>query len=348
MNAAFLEMTLEQLCEAAVAAGQPAYRAEQLADWVYRKGVTEARQMTNLPAGFVERFAILTSRVVKESPSRDGAVKLLLEFEDGQQAETVLIPTARRATACLSTQIGCGMGCAFCATGLDGFRRNLTASEILQQILHLRRAAGRRVTHVVFMGMGEPLANYEATMAAVRAIVDPQRFGISARAVTISTVGLPKQIRRLAKEDLPVTLAISLHGPNDALRRQLMPLAARYSLEDILAAAQDFYASRKREVTLEYVLLGGLNDTNVCAEALAQIARRLRCTVNLIPYNPVASLPYRRPAQAAGKSFAERLCRRGVRAHLRRERGLDVDAACGQLRQRLTLQQQGTAHQGEQ
>jgi 23S rRNA (adenine2503-C2)-methyltransferase len=245
-----------------------------------------------------------------------------------------MIPTERFATACLSTQVGCAMGCAFCASGMGGLERNLTAGEILEQVLHLQQACGRRITHVVFMGMGEPLANYEAVVAAVRAIVDPRRFGISARHVTVSTVGLPKQIRRLAGELLPVSLAISLHAPNDALRRQLIPSAARFPIDEILAAAHEFFQSRKREVTLEYVLLGGLNDTNVCAEALARLAGRLRCNVNLIRYNPVESLPYRRPSQAAVQAFAQRLRRKGVNVQVRRSRGLDAQAACGQLRRR--------------
>jgi 23S rRNA (adenine2503-C2)-methyltransferase len=328
-----LEMTVEGLREAVESAGQPAYRAEQIADWVYRKAVAEPAEMTNLPRDLAGRLGVMTSAVAGRADARDGTIKLLLALADGERIETVLIPTARRATACLSTQVGCAFACRFCATGLDGFRRNLTAGEILEQLLHLRRAAERDITHVVFMGMGEPLANYDATLAAVRAIIDPARFGISARRVTVSTVGLPKPMRRLAAEDLPITLAISLHAPNDALRRELIPAAARAPVEKILAAAEAFFASRKREVTLEYVLLRGVNDTGVCAEALARIARRLRCNVNLIRYNRVASLPYEPPGRAAVSAFAARLRRRGVNVHVRRSRGLDAHAACGQLRQ---------------
>jgi 23S rRNA (adenine2503-C2)-methyltransferase len=329
-----LDMTPEQLAAEMEALGQPEYRADQLMDWVYRKGVTDPAKMTNVAPAVAGQLTILTSRVVQRSDSIDGTTKLLVELQDKGRIECVLIPTETRATACLSTQVGCGMGCTFCASGTGGLERNLTVGEMLEELLHLRGATGRRITHVVFMGMGEPLANYEGTVGAIRAIIDPRRFGISARHVTVSTVGLPKQIRRLASENLPITLAISLHAPNDALRRQLIPSAGRFPIDEILAAAQGFFQARKREVTLEYVLLAGLNDTNVCAEALARIARRLRCNVNLIRYNPAGSLPYRRPSQAAVQAFADRLTRRGVNVHARRSRGLDAEAACGQLRRR--------------
>ena len=333
-----LEMTFEELRDAMADAGGKPYRAGQLADWVYTKGVTDPTAMTNLPTALAERFEILISRAVSRADSRDECVKLLIETHDSEHVETVLIPDQRRTTACLSTQVGCAMGCTFCASGADGLRRNLAAGEILEQILHLRQASGRTITHVVFMGIGEPLANYEATVAAVRAIVDPRRFGISARRVTISTVGLPGQIRRLAKENLPVTLAISLHAADDILRRELIPTARRYPIREILSAAEEYYEARKREITLEYVLLSDVNDSPLCAEALARIARRLRCNVNLIRYNPAAALPYRPPAQAGVEAFAERLRRRGVNVQIRRSRGADAEAACGQLRRRRAAQ----------
>jgi 23S rRNA (adenine2503-C2)-methyltransferase len=331
-------MTPEQLAAEMEALGQPEYRADQLMDWVYRKGVTDPAKMTNVAPAVAGQLTILTSRVVQRSDSIDGTTKLLVELQDKGRIECVLIPTETRATACVSTQVGCGMGCTFCASGTGGLERNLTVGEMLEELLHLRGATGRRITHVVFMGMGEPLANYEGTVGAIRAIIDPRRFGISARHVTVSTVGLPKQIRRLASENLPITLAISLHAPNDALRRQLIPSAGRFPIDEILAAAQGFFQARKREVTLEYVLLAGLNDTNVCAEALARVARRLRCSVNLIRYNPVPTLLYRRPSQSAVQAFAQHLRRRGVNVHVRRSRGLDAQAACGQLRRRSDIQ----------
>jgi 23S rRNA (adenine2503-C2)-methyltransferase len=331
-----LDMTIEQIKDSITALGQPAYRADQLADWVFKKGVGDPAAMTNLPPAIRDQVAVLTSKVAARTDSEDGTIKLLLEYADGQRIECVLIPTETRATACLSTQVGCNMGCAFCASGADGMARNLTSGEILQQILHLQQAAGKKITHAVFMGMGEPLANYENTLAAVRAIVDPLRLGVSARHVTISTVGIPKAIRRLAGEDLPVTLAISLHAPNDILRRQLIPLAERFTIEEILSAAQYLFEARGREITLEYVLLGGVNDTPVCAEAMGKIAHRVRCNVNLIRYNPVPGLPYERPTQAAVHSFVLRLERAGVNVHVRKSRGIDASAACGQLRRAAT------------
>ncbi len=334
MNPSVLDMTLPELQQAVVAAGQPAYRAKQLADWIYRKGVTDPARISNLAPAFVGQFDIMTSRVLQRLDSTDGTIKLLIEFADGERVETVLIPEPKRTTVCLSTQAGCAMRCSFCASGLDGLKRNLTGGEILQQMLHLWQESTQRPTNVVFMGTGEPLANYEATVAAVRAIIDPDRFGISARHVTVSTVGLPKQILRLARENMPITLAISLHAPLDAIRRELIPAAQQNPIEEIIAAADEFFHSRNREITLEYILLGGVNDTNVCAEALARIAHRLRCNVNLIRYNPVPALPYEAPTDASVRTFVERLEKRGVNVHVRRPRGLDADAACGQLRRR--------------
>ena len=328
-----LAMNTDDLRQVVADLGWPAYRADQLADWVYRKGVTDPAAMTNLPRKLAESFDILTSRVVARRESRDGTIKLLLEYPDAQRVEAVLIPDSPRATACLSTQVGCAFGCKFCASGMKGLGRNLKSGEILQQLLHLRQAAGRRITHVVFMGMGEPLANYQPTLQAVRAIIDPKRFALSARNVTVSTIGLPAAIRKLAKEALPITLAISLHATNDDLRRKLMPTAARAAkVDDVLAAAETFYASRNREITLEYLLLEGVNDDIACAEGLIGVAHRLRCNVNLIVYNPVESLPYQPSDPKTVQAFLGRLKKRSVNVHLRRSRGSDIAAACGQLR----------------
>ena len=333
-----LDISPSELVEELAAMGQPAYRARQVLQWVWQHGVCDFAEMTNLPkplrAELAGRLVVLTGRPAARSDASDGVVKLLVEWSDGQATETVMIPAARRCTACLSVQVGCPVGCAFCASGLDGVARDLSAGEILEQLFHLRSAAARRITHVVLMGMGEPLLNYDATVAAVRAMVDPARGGISARRVTVSTVGLPSQIRRLAREDLPITLAISLHAPNDDLRRQLVPAARAVSIEALLAAASDFFARRGREVTLEYVLLGGVNDTPACADQLARLARRLRCNVNLIRFNPVPGVPFVPPRESALRSFLERLRRRGLNVHLRASRGADAEAACGQLRRR--------------
>jgi len=333
-----LDSTPEALAGDLKARGQPAYRTRQILDWAWRKGAPDFAAMTNLPRGLRDELAAETvvraGRVAARSDAADGVVKLLLAWADGEQIETALIPAQRRATACVSTQAGCPVGCSFCASGADGLRRNLSAGEIVEQVLWLQDAAERAVTHVVFMGMGEPLLNYDATVAAVRALTDPRRGGLSARRVTVSTVGLPREIRRLAREDLPITLAISLHAPTDALRRELIPWPGLPPLAEVIGAAQAFFQARKREVTLEYVLLGGVNDTNVCAEGLSRLAHQLRCNVNLIPYNPVSALPYRRPGRQAVRAFADRLQRRGVNVQVRRSRGADANAACGQLRRR--------------
>jgi 23S rRNA (adenine2503-C2)-methyltransferase len=350
MSISVLEMTIDELSRALVEAGEQAYRARQLADWVYRKGVTDPAMMTNLPAGTLEKIAVLTSRLIGRTDSRDGAIKLLLEFPGLDEpakpshVETVLIPEALRTTACLSTQVGCAMGCTFCASQIGGLDRNCTSGEMLQQVLHLQHASEQRVTNVVFMGMGEPLANFDELARALDALTDPQRFGLSARKITVSTIGLPEGIRRLTALDLPVTLAISLHAPDDELRRRLIPPAKAFSIDQVIAAAREFYHARKREVTLEYLMLAGVNDTPQQADQLAHIARKLRCNVNLISYNPVDGLAYRRPTAATVKAFSARLASKGINVHTRRSRGLDASAACGQLRRRVA---EGTASPGE-
>ncbi len=332
-----LDKTPAELALAVAERGWPPYRTDQIIDWVYRKGVGDPAGMPNLPREITAELQVLTARLAARADSADGTVKLLLEFPDAQAVECVLIPTGERHTACLSTQAGCGMGCRFCASGLDGLQRNLTSGEILEQMLALRQAVPGRISNVVFMGSGEPLANYEATLGAIRAIVDPERFGLSARSVTVSTVGLPAAIRRLAREGLAVTLAISLHAPNDALRRTLLPAADNTTIAEILTAAKDFFHARKREVTLEYVLLADVNDSALCADGLAGLAGRLRCNVNLIGYNEVSGMEYRAPTPAGVKAFAQRLTDRGVNVHVRHSRGADTHAACGQLRGAVRL-----------
>ena len=315
-----------------VDAGHKAFRAKQLGDWVYGKGVTDPATMSNLPDAVTDEFTFLTSSIAARAESRDGTTKLLLDLCDGCQVETVLIPSDKRTTACVSTQAGCAVGCTFCASGMDGLQRNISAGEILEQLIHLRQATGTVPTNVVFMGMGEPLANYEATIAAVRAIIDPDRFGISARRVTVSTIGIPAAIRRLAGEDLAITLAISLHAPTDELRREIIPTAAKYTIDEILSAASEFYDARKREVTLEYVLLEGVNDADYHARNLSRLARRLRSNVNIIRYNPVPSLSFAPSSRAATDAFIAELRANGTNATLRTARGTDIAAACGQLK----------------
>jgi 23S rRNA (adenine2503-C2)-methyltransferase len=341
-----LDMSPGELKAEVEALGGKSFAAKQIREWIWAKGASEFQAMTNLSLSLREelsrRMVIFSGRIVEEQHSRDDVLKLLLAWPDGEQIETVLIPDGQRQTVCVSTQAGCAMGCAFCASGLAGLKRNLTAGEILEQVLQLQHIAGRRVTNVVFMGVGEPLANYDATVRAVRVLIAPAAGAISARKITVSTAGLPDAIRRLAGEDLPITLAISLHAPDDALRAKLMPAAAKYPIAEILAAAKEFFRARGREVTIEYTLLAGVNDAPAQAGALAKLAGELRCNVNLIRYNPVSTLPFERSDETRTEAFAQRLRHKGVNVHVRRSRGADVDAACGQLRFRQNQAAQKT------
>jgi 23S rRNA (adenine2503-C2)-methyltransferase len=276
--------------------------------------------------------------------STDGTQKLLLSWPGGANAETVMIPDADRRTACISSQIGCPVGCKFCASGIGGAKGNLTTGQIVEQVFALDQLLGprhERVNHIVFMGMGEPLANYANVLGAVRMLHDPRCFNISARKITISTVGVPARMRQLAEEELPLNLAISLHAPNEALRRELIPWAEHFALADILDAARYYFDRTGREVTLEYILLAGVNDRPEHARQLVQVCRTLRANVNLIRYNEVESLPYQRPKADDVMQFQEILRRGGINAHVRRSRGRDIDAACGQLRRRQQEREDG-------
>jgi len=321
--------------------GEPAYRATQIFQWIYERDVTDWAGMTNLSKSLreklAERFVIYSSEIVRRAESTDGTVKLLLRWPDGATSECVMIPTDRQKTACLSSQVGCPVGCRFCASGLDGLQRNLTTGEIIEQALHARRealAAGDRLSNVVFMGLGEPLANYDHVLRAVRILNADWGLNIGARKITISTVGLPKQIRKLGHEGLQLNLALSLHAPSDALRRELIPWARNIGIKELTDACASYFEMTGREITLEYTLLAGVNDTEQNARDLARFVRRLRCNVNLLRYNPVESLPYRRPTAEQAHAFQQRLRGLGVNAHIRKSRGTDIDAACGQLRRR--------------
>jgi 23S rRNA (adenine2503-C2)-methyltransferase len=317
--------------------GQPAYRAKQVLEWVYARGATAYDAMTNLPAALRERLTrelpVFTSGVSRRQESSDGTTKLLLHWPDGATSECVLIPDGERRTACISTQVGCPVRCAFCASGIGGLQRQLTAGQIVEQAMRISElCGGERLTNVVFMGLGEPLANYRATLQAVRTINAPWGMGIAARKITVSTVGLPGAMRNLADEGLQVTLALSLHAPTDDLRRQIIPWAEIVSIDELVDAGRHYFDCTGREVTLEYILLGGLNDGEGHARQLASVARRLRSNVNLIRYNPVAGLPFARPLAEDALRFQEVLRASGINVHMRRSRGMDIDAACGQLR----------------
>jgi 23S rRNA (adenine2503-C2)-methyltransferase len=321
--------------------GWPPFRAAQVLDWVYGKLTSDPERMSNLTKAnrqkLSEAIDFSTAAIATKQISSDGTIKLLLRWPDGGSAETVMIPDGPRRTACVSSQIGCPVGCKFCASGIDGLQRNLTAGQIVEQVFALNvllAKAVERINHVVFMGMGEPLANYENVMRAVRILHDPRGFNIGARKITISTVGLPPRMRQLAGEDLPLNLAISLHAPNEALRRTLIPWAEHFALADILSAAQNYFDKTGREVTLEYILLAGVNDQPEQARQLAKVCKSLRANVNLIRYNPVAELGFDRPGAESCMKFQTILRELGVNAHMRKSRGRDIDAACGQLRRK--------------
>lgn len=318
----------------------PPYRAGQLLEWVYRHGVTDYDQMNNLPKALRARLAdelpFYESTIVSRQESDDGTIKLLLTWTDGATSECVLIPSTQRQTACISTQVGCPVACVFCASGIGGLKRQLSAGQIVEQAMRVRQlcANDARLSNVVFMGLGEPLANYDATVHAVRTINADWGIGIGARKITISTVGLPAQMRRLADEGLQITLALSLHAPTDELRRELIPWAKRVTIQALVDAAEYYFERTGREVTLEYVLLAGVNDSETHAHKLSNVARDLRNNLNVIAYNPVEGLPYERPSAVAVDKFVSILRTRGVNVHVRRTRGRDIDAACGQLRRR--------------
>jgi 23S rRNA (adenine2503-C2)-methyltransferase len=336
----FFDATPQTLATALAAWDEPKYRVDQILDWVYRRGAEDYAAMSNLSkhlrGRLTETLPLFASTIVRRQDSGDGTKKLLLGWSDGTTSECVLIPDGDRRTACISTQVGCPVGCVFCASGLTGLQRQLTTGQIVEQAMRVRQLSGPedRLSNVVFMGLGEPLANYEATVAAVRTLNAEWGMGIGARKITVSTVGLPTQMRRLADEKMQVTLALSLHAPNDELRRRIIPWAERVTIAELVDAASYYFDVTGREITLEYILLGGLNDGDEHAMQLAQVARRMRCNVNLIQYNPVEGLPYLRPGEGRAVAFMDILRSRFINTHLRRSRGLDIDAACGQLRRR--------------
>jgi 23S rRNA (adenine2503-C2)-methyltransferase len=335
-----LDLTYEQLKEFVTSWGEPVYRADQIWGWLYRSLATDFREMTNLPQGLRERLAeatlLQTMKPLEERLSADGLTrKVLFALRDDQTIESVLMHYEQRHTACISTQVGCALGCVFCATGQSGLVRNLTAGEIVEQVLHFAHSLkpeGERLTNVVFMGMGEPLANYEATWQAIETLTHDEGFNLGARRITISTVGLVPGIRRLAEEGKQIGLAVSLHAPTDELRDKLVPVNRRYPLTQLMAACRHYVERTGRRISFEYALISGINDSPEQARRLARLVDGLLCHVNLIPLNPVPESPYRPSSQDRILSFQAELNRSKVSNTLRVERGADIRAGCGQLR----------------
>ena len=324
--------------------GQPKYRADQVARWLYQKRALSFEKMTDLPAALrtqlAEAFSFVRLENLRVLGSKDTTRKFLFRLPDGALIESVLIPASPalygeasdRRTICMSTQVGCAYGCKFCASGLDGFARNLTAAEIVGQFLEVERISEEKINNIVFMGMGEPLANFNNLMRAIDIINSPWGLGLGARHITISTSGLAPQIKQLADQPRQIRLAISLHGATDEVRQQIMPVNRKYPLSVLLEACEYFTARKKQRITFEYILIAGVNDSPSNAADLARVVRKVGAKVNCIPYNTVAGLEWKRPSEAQQDAFMSVLENARVSATIRREKGHDIAAACGQLR----------------
>ena len=319
--------------------GVPRFHAASIFTWFYRKGAASFGEMTTLAKGLRADLAGRVSLAVPETAevrtSADGARKVLLRLQDGRHVESVIMPIRGRVTLCISTQVGCRMGCRFCLTGRPAFVRDLSAGEIVGQVVACRRLLGGEgeITNVVFMGMGEPLDNYDNVMRAVRILYDDHGLCLSARRLTVSTVGLLSGLRRLAREpDLEVALAVSLNAADEPARSDLMPVNRKHPMTELLAVLKEFPLRARQRITIEYVLLGGVNDSPEDADGLARRLEGLRCMVNLIPFNPYEGSGFCAPVEEAALAFQERMLHHGYRTIIRRSRGADIGAACGQLR----------------
>lgn len=323
---------------------EPAYRRDQLVQWVFEKRVESFHQMLNLPQSFrkklEETYLLKPLELAKTSGSSDTTLKYLWSLSQGDYIESVLIPAsvsssgeqADRMTLCVSSQVGCAYGCKFCASGLEGWKRNLSPAEIISQIIEAERVSGQKIQNLVFMGMGEPLANLKNLLPAIEMIHSPQGLNIGARHITLSTSGLVPQILELAKHPLQLRLAISLHGATNDVRSQIMPINRKYPLEELLSACREYVSTKRKIITFEYILIEGINDMLSEAKELAKHARALKAKVNLIPYNRVEGLTWKRPEPAVIQIFTRKLEELGVNVTLRTQKGIDIDAACGQLR----------------
>jgi 23S rRNA (adenine2503-C2)-methyltransferase len=341
---ALLGMKPEEIAAVFAELGQPAFRAKQLVEWVFAKRAASFDEMTNLPKATREalatRFVTRSMQIAKVTGSADTTRKFLLKLHDGRYVETVLIPAnpalyggkSDRRTLCVSSQVGCAYDCKFCASGLAGFTRNLTAGEIVEQIVQVEAHAGERVDNLVFMGMGEPLANYSNVTKAIEILNADWGIGIGARHMTVSTSGLAPQIKKLADFPLQIRLAISLHGATDEVRDKIMPVNRKHNIAELFEALEYWNARRKQFLTFEFILIEDINDSLDQARVLAIRARSVNAKVNLIPYNTVEGLPWVRPSEPQQDAFLDVLTKAGVTATLRREKGHDIAAACGQLR----------------
>ncbi|WP_072621303.1 23S rRNA (adenine(2503)-C(2))-methyltransferase RlmN [Spirulina major] len=333
MTQPLLTLSRDQLTDWVQAQGQPAYRGQQLHNWLYQKGARSLLDISVFPKAWREEFAhvpIGRSTIAHTSIASDKTRKYLLTLADGAIVEAVGIPTEKRLTVCVSSQVGCPMACNFCATGKGGYTRNLKAHEIVDQVLTVQQDFQRRVSHVVYMGMGEPLLNLDEVVKSLHSL--NQDVGIGMRSLTVSTVGLPRRITQLAKHQLQITFAVSLHASNQGLRKQLIPSASAYPLKALLADCRTYVETTKRRVTFEYILLSGVNDSPAQAQELANHLKGFQSHVNLIPYNPISDADYQRPTTKRITQFSNVLKKNHIENSVRYSRGLEANAACGQLR----------------
>ncbi len=318
---------------------QPKYRAKQVFDWLHKKMCGGFDEMTNLSKELREKLAAKAElrdvRQVAVQESKDGTRKYLFALGDEERIESVFLPHDYGNAVCISSQVGCRMGCTFCASTLSGLSRNLTASEMLSQVYGISKDTGVRIDHVVVMGMGEPLDNYENLIRFLVLIADPNGQNLSMRNLTVSTCGLTNEIRRLAEEKLPITLALSLHAPTQEKREALMPVAHKYPLDEVIEACRFYFEKTGRRVTFEYSLIAGKNDSEEDAAELGALLAGMNCHVNLIPVNPVEERGYAQPDQSAVLRFQNKLEKKGINSTIRRGMGRDIDGACGQLRRRF-------------
>ena len=359
------DLSLKELEDFLKANEYPAYHARQIFSWVYQRGAEDFSFMSDVPLNLrnllESNFYIGRLKLVKRETSRDGTEKFLFSLEDGNAIESAIIPTLKRKTACLSTQVGCRFKCGFCASGISGWQRNLTVAEIVNQLMLLNSLVSPEriipnfcklkigdinieskipkfhrgnfgITHIVFMGTGEPLDNYENVLKAIRIINSPRALGIAARRITVSTCGIIPGIEKLAKENLQIELSVSLHAADNATRDKLMPVNKKYPLEKLIAACKQYAKTTKRQVTFEYILIKGMNCDLKSAANLTKFLKGWDCKINLIPYNPIKEFDFAPPAKLETLFFQDRLIKSGIRAMIRLPRGTDIQAACGQLR----------------
>lgn len=332
-------LTLEELTEELGALGEKAFRAKQLYQWIHQKLARSYEEMTNISNALKEKleqgFVYTSLKMVTFQESKiDGTRKYLFELADGHLVESVLMKYKHGNSVCISSQVGCRMGCRFCASTLDGLERNLLAGEMLDQIYYISRHTGERVSNVVVMGTGEPMDNYDNIVRFIHMLTDENGLHISQRNVTVSTCGIVPRIRQLAEEGLQITLALSLHAATDEKRKRLMPIANAYALEDVLDACRYYFERTGRRLTFEYSLVSGVNDTKEDAEELVKLVGHLNCHINLIPVNPIEERDFKESAAQAVRAFQNRLEKSGINVTIRRELGRDIDGACGQLRRR--------------